>query len=127
MVGENTFGSYIWMGDHSGIGTKTGPARDPSVGAVYCLSGTTTNENCGKKVVSLDGTFCDASGCTSGLAAYTGGNGSEGGDSGGPLVLKGGDRVYPRGIHIARTGNVMYAERWESISNYFGVTSVTSP
>ena len=114
------------MGGSSVTGWRTGAACNPAVGATYCTSGTTTNENCGKVVQSLSASFCDSSGCTYGLASYTGGTSTAGGDSGGPLVLKGSSTVYPRGIHIARAGSTMYAEKWSTISSHFGVSSVTS-
>ncbi|MDO5094433.1 MAG: hypothetical protein Q4D79_13640 [Propionibacteriaceae bacterium] len=128
LLGGSIYGTYIWMGDSDGIGMMTGAAKDPARGTAYCISGTTTNENCNKRVFSLAGSFCDQSGCTSGLAAYQGGKPSQGGDSGGPLVLKNNTtgRVYPRGIHIAGAGNVGYAERWSTISRYFNVTAVIS-
>lgn len=126
LLGGQSYGSYIWMGNASGTGTQTGAAANPAVGSTYCTSGTTTNENCGKKVSSLTGSFCDSAGCTYGLAEYKGGTNTAGGDSGGPLVLKSGSKVYPRGIHIARVGSTMYAEKWSSISSHFGVTAVTS-
>lgn len=126
LLSGQCYGNYIWMGNASGTGTPTGAAANPAVGSTYCTSGATTNENCGKKVNNLSDSFCDASGCTYGLASYTGGASTAGGDSGGPLVLKSGSKVYPRGIHIARSGSTMYAEKWGTISSHFGVTAVTS-
>lgn len=126
LLSGQSYGSYIWMGNSSGTGTQTGAAANPAVGSTYCTSGATTNENCGKKVNNLSDSFCDASGCTYSLASYTGGSNTSGGDSGGPLVLKSGSKVYPRGIHIARAGSTMYAEKWSTISSHFGVTAVTS-
>ncbi len=46
----------------------------------YCTSGTTTFENCGKRVTSLSASVCDADGCTPGLASYVGGTWTAGGD-----------------------------------------------
>lgn len=48
--GGSAYGSYIYMGDRNGYGSKVLGAGDPAVGAYYCVSGTTTYENCGKKV-----------------------------------------------------------------------------
>ena len=126
LLSGSSYGSYIYMGGSTGTGWRTGAASNPAVGATYCTSGTTTNENCGKVVQSLSASFCDSSGCTYGLASYTGGTSTAGGDSGGPLVLKGSSTVYPRGIHIARAGSTMYAEKWSTISSHLGVPSVTS-
>lgn len=126
LLSGQRYGSYVWMGNSSGTGTPTGSAANPVVGVTYCTSGTTTNEKCGKKVNSLSATFCDPAGCTHALASYVGGRSTAGGDSGGPLVLKSGSRVYPRGMHIARSGSTMYAEKWSVISERFGVTLVTS-
>lgn len=45
------------------------------------------------------------------------------GDSGAPLVLKSTSTVYPRGLVIARAGTTMFAEKYSTVANYFGVTS----
>lgn len=126
LLSGSSYGTYIYMGGSAGNGWPTGPADNPVVGFSYCTSGATTYENCGKVVTSLSASFCDSAGCTHGLASYTGGSSTAGGDSGGPLVLKGSSVVYPRGIHIARSGSTMYAEKWSSISSNFGVSSVSS-
>lgn len=123
--GGSSYGSYIYMGDRTGYGSKVLGAGDPAVGAYYCVSGTTTNENCGKKVTSLSATVCTSSGCTPGVASYVGGSLTQGGDSGGPLVLKSSSGVYARGLHIALGGSTMYGERWNSVASLFGVSIVT--
>jgi hypothetical protein len=126
LLSGSTYGSYIYMGGSTGVGTPTGAFGNPVVNVNYCTSGSTTYENCGKRVTSLSAQFCDASGCTPGLASYVGGTSTAGGDSGGPLVLKGSSVVYPRGVHIARSGSTMYAEKWSTVASYWGVTGVTS-
>lgn len=124
LVGGATYGGYVFMGDRVGTPMKVLGAGNPTVGAFYCTSGTTTFENCGKKVVSTNATVCTAAGCTPGVAAYTGGAATQGGDSGGPLVLKTAAGVYARGSHIAAGGGTMYAELWSTFASHFGVSIV---
>lgn len=123
--GGSSYGSYIYMGDATGYGSKVLGAGDPVVGVYYCMSGTTTNENCNKKVTSLSATHCASDGCVYGLASYTGGALTQGGDSGGPLVLKSSSGVYARGLHRGISGSTMYGERWQSVASLFGVSIVT--
>jgi hypothetical protein len=122
--GGSSYGSYIYMGNSTGYGSKVLGAGNPVVGSYYCTSGTTTNENCGKRVTSLNATLCTASGCTPGLASYVGGTLTQGGDSGGPLVLKATNGVYVRGLHKGIGGTTMYGERWPSVAALWGVSIV---
>lgn len=126
LLSGSSYGSYIYMGNSTGVGTPTGAFSNPVVGSFYCTSGTTTFENCGKQVTSLSGTFCDAAGCTPALATFQGGTMIAGGDSGGPLVLRGSTTVYPRGVVIARAGSTMFAEKWSTVASFWGVSGVTS-
>jgi hypothetical protein len=126
LIGGQTYGTMIYMGGSAGTGTATGAPANPAVGTSYCVSGGASYENCSKQVTSLSASFCDTSGCTTALAAYTGGSSTQNGDSGGALVLKSGGKVYPRGIHIARSGSTMYAEKWNLISVHLGVSGVTT-
>ncbi|AGL19540.1 hypothetical protein [Actinoplanes sp. N902-109] len=125
LLGGASYGSYIYTGGSAGVGTHVGSANDPVVGFTgYCRSGQTTFEQCGSTVTSLSGSFCDASGCTPSLIVYSGGGTSAGGDSGAPYYLPG-TNVAIRGLHIARSGTTMYAERYNSIAAHFGVSIVT--
>jgi hypothetical protein len=125
LLGGASYGSYIYTGGSAGVGTHVGSASDPVVGFTgYCRSGQTTFEQCGSTVTSLSGSFCDASGCTPSLIVYTGGGTSAGGDSGAPYYLPG-TNVAIRGMHIARSGTTMYAERYNAIAAHFGVSIVT--
>lgn len=124
LIGGSSYGSYVYMGDSTGYGSKVLGAGDPVVGTYYCMSGTTTNENCGKKVTSTNATLCTSNGCTPGLASYAGGSLTQPGDSGGPLVLKASNGVYARGVHKGINGSTMYGERWNSVASYFGVSIV---
>ncbi|MGL5809187.1 MAG: S1 family peptidase [Nocardioides sp.] len=120
-----SYGTYIYMGNQTGVGTPTGAAGDPVVGFSYCSSGSTTFESCGKTATSLSGTFCDAAGCTPGLATFTG-TAVGPGDSGGPIVFKSGTRVYPRAVVIAGGGSTTWAEKVSTVQSYFGVTVVAT-
>jgi hypothetical protein len=124
LISGSSYGSYIYMGDRNGYGSKVLGAGDPVVGAYYCTSGTTTLENCGKRVTSVTATVCTSAGCTPSVASYVGGNLTQGGDSGGPLVLKASNGVYARGVHIALGGSTMYGERWVSVAGGLGVSIV---
>lgn len=125
--GGSSYGTHVYMGNRTGYGSKVLGAGDPVVGAYYCVSGTTTYENCGKKVTSLNARFCTSSGCTPGVASYVGGAQTSGGDSGGPLVLKTSSGVHARGLHIGRntSNGTMYGERWNSVASLFRVSIVT--
>jgi hypothetical protein len=130
LLGGASYGSYIYVGGASGVGSHMLGAADPVIGFNnYCRSGQTTFENCGQTVSSLSATFCDASGCTTSLIAYSGGGLSAGGDSGAPFYVAAvggtGVGVHARGIHIARSGGTMYAERWNTVAAHFGVSIVT--
>ncbi|MGL5857954.1 MAG: S1 family peptidase [Angustibacter sp.] len=127
LLSGSSYGTYIYMGGRTGFGTPTGAAGNPVVGFSYCASGSTTYENCGKVATSLNGSFCDAAGCTPGLATFTGGSAVGPGDSGGPVVFKSGSRVYPRGVVIAGGGATTWAEKYTTVQNYFGVSAVASP
>jgi hypothetical protein len=130
LLGGASYGSYIYVGGATGVGSHMLGAADPIIGFNnYCRSGQTTFENCGQTVTSLSATFCDASGCTPSLIAYSGGGLSAGGDSGAPFYVAAvggtGVGVHARGIHIARSGGTMYAERWNTVAAHFGVSIVT--
>jgi hypothetical protein len=124
LITGSSYGTYIYMGDRNGVASKVLGAGDPVVGAYYCTSGTTTFENCNKRVTSLNATVCTSAGCTPGVASYVGGALTQGGDSGGPLVLKTSSGVYARGVHIALGGSTMYGERWLSVAGGLGVSIV---
>ena len=70
-------------------------------------------------VSNLNAQFCDASGCTNNVAAFTGPTVAQGGDSGAPFYITGAS-VAIRGMLFARSGSTMYAERWTVIANTFG-------
>jgi hypothetical protein len=126
LIGGASYGSFIYRGDATGFGSHVIGAGDPVIGFTgYCRSGQTTFENCGQTVTSLTAEFCDASGCTPGLIAYSGGGLSAGGDSGAPFFLPGSTGEFIRGVHIARSGSTMYAERWNTVAAHFGVSIVT--
>ncbi|MBK7820041.1 MAG: hypothetical protein IPJ61_02935 [Tessaracoccus sp.] len=126
LIGEKSYGTYIYMGGSTGSGTATGAAANPALYTKYCTSGSSSYENCDMDTLSLTGVLCAPDGCTSGLAVLVGISPVRPGDSGGPLVLKGASKVYPRGIVIAGSGLTTYAERWGPIQSYFSVSSVTS-
>lgn len=127
LIGNSTYGSFIYVGDSTGTASHVINAGDPVVGFTgYCRSGQTSFQQCGSRVDSLFGQLCDSSGCTYGLIAYTGGGASQGGDSGAPYYLPGSSGVYIRGLHVGRSSSgTMYAEKWSSVSSHFGVSIVT--
>lgn len=126
LIGGQSYAPYIYSGGTaSSTCNAAGAPADPVAGTTDCANGVSTGENCGKRVTSLSGTFCDSSGCTNALAVYTGGTATAAGDSGGALLLLSGGKSYPRGIHIARSGTNMYAERWSNISSHLGVSGIT--
>ncbi|XVX20445.1 hypothetical protein ACQP1U_00785 [Actinomycetota bacterium] len=125
-----TGGKYqprTWLGGQTGFNAAAGAAYTLRPGVYYCTSGSTTFEACGKTVVSMNATFCDASGCTYGLVTLKGGRAVQPGDSGGPVVLKANNRSYPRGIIIAVNNGLTYAHNWTTVVSAFGVTSVSYP
>jgi hypothetical protein len=125
LLGGASYGSYIIRGDATGYGSHVVGAANPVVGFTgYCRSGQTTFEQCGHTVNNLDATFCDGSGCTPNVIAYSGGGLSAGGDSGAPFFLpSGGEHI--RGVHFGRIGSTMYAEKWSTVAAHFGVSIVT--
>lgn len=126
LLGGASYGSYIYTGGSTGVPSHVLGAGDPAINFTgYCRSGQTTFEHCGHTVTSLSGSFCDASGCTPGLIVYSGGGTSAGGDSGAPFYLPGSGGVWIRGVHIARSGTTMYAEKWSTVAAHFGVSIVT--
>jgi hypothetical protein len=128
LLGGNSYFGFIYRGDLNGFGQRVVGSGDPVIGFTgYCRSGQTTAEQCGSTVNSLTAEFCDASGCTPSLIEYTGGGTSAGGDSGAPYYVPSVDNnsVHARGIHIARSGTTMYAERWNTVASRFGVSIAT--
>lgn len=124
LIGGNSYGTSIYVGDTTGTGSSILGAADPVLNfSGYCVSGQ-SGSKCGKTVNSLNAQFCDVSGCTPGLASYTGGALTLGGDSGAPLYLPGSGGEHIRGVHIALSGTTMYAERWNTVAARFGVSIV---
>jgi hypothetical protein len=121
LLGGSNYTSGIYVGNLTGVVKSVTGAANPTLAfSNYCRSGQTTAESCGHSVTNLNGSFCDAAGCTNGVAVYSGGPTSSSGDSGAPFYLPG-SSVQIRGMHFARSGSTMYAEKWTTISNQFGV------
>lgn len=126
LLGTATYGSFIYRGGAAGTPSHVIGAGDPVVGFTgYCYSGQTTFENCGQTVTSLNGEYCDASGCTPVAVVFSGGGVGQGGDSGAPFYLPSGGDSYIRGMLFARSGTTMYAESWSVVAGHFNVSIVT--
>lgn len=127
LLGTGNYGTYVYVGNLVGTGTPTLGAGDPVLNfSGYCYSGQKTGEGCSQKVTNLNAQFCDEAGCTNNLAAFSGGPVAQGGDSGAPFLLHGSGGVWIRGMLIAKTGATMYAEKYSTISNQFGLTIAAS-
>jgi len=130
LIGTETYGTRIYVGGAAGGSLPVNGAGNPVVGfANYCHSGASTFENCGHRVTSLNGQFCDAAGCTPDLAVFRDGVLPVGGDSGSPFYVRSTDNtsVGMRGMVIARNfaTNDVYAHKWTTIRDTFGVSIVT--
>lgn len=125
LIGGGSYGSYIYTGDLTGTGTHVTSASDPIVNSTYCVSGQSTATTCNHTVSNLNASFCDASGCTPNVIAASGGGSLAGGDSGAPFYFPSGGQVYIRGVTFAKSGGTMYAEKWSTVANHFGVSIVT--
>jgi hypothetical protein len=126
-VGGGTYDAKIYTGDLTGVATRVLGAGDPVVGATgYCYSGQKTGSGCSKTVSSLNGMFCDDHGCTSGVIVASGGPLPQVGDSGSPFYLPSPNGVLIRGLLFATINGNIYAEKWTTIRNLWGLTIVTS-
>lgn len=125
ILGGSTYGPSIYVGDATGTGKTVSGATNPAVGSTnYCSSGISTNEQCNHNVTSLNGSFCDAAGCTTGVAVYSGGNLQTVGDSGSPFYRPG-TTIGIRGVVFARSGNNVYVEKWSTVAALFSATIAT--
>ena len=59
LLGNGSYGPYIYEGNATGYGTHVISAGDPGVtGYTYCSSGQTSTESCDHTVLSLTATVC---------------------------------------------------------------------
>jgi hypothetical protein len=92
----------------------------------YCHSGRTTGEQCGHTATSVIAQVCTATGCKSPVIRYTGGTLSAGGDSGGAFYAKDANGgAWIRGHVIAGNSTEAYAETYNKVAAYYGVSVVT--
>lgn len=101
------------------------------VGDYVCLSGMVTRAICGVRVTSVNGSFCDSYGCTSGLIEGIRYNQVivRPGDSGGPIYVRyGSNSARAAGMIIAGAGGgtIVYGEHIAVIESYLDVTLMTS-
>ncbi|QFZ21311.1 chymotrypsin family serine protease [Saccharothrix syringae] len=126
----NAYNHYIYVGNATGTVKRVGGAADPVANTTgNCHSGVVTFEQCGHRVVTTSGQYCDANGaCTRDVIAFDQGTGPTNGDSGAPFYSYNSDRsaVTVHGIVIARAGSVYFAEKWSLIASTQGVGIVTS-
>jgi hypothetical protein len=126
LVGGGSYTNAIYVGNLTGSSMTVTSAAD-TVWSYnnYCYSGAVTAENCGKTVYSTNAVGCDDLGnCTFGMVSLTGGGMPLSGDSGAPLYTRG-SSVGIRGLTIGKQTNIMFAEKWSTIVNTFGVTIYT--
>lgn len=101
------------------------------VGDYVCFSGMVTRSRCSIRVTSINGTFCDQFGCTTGL--IEGIRGGEvivrAGDSGAPIYIRvGSNSAVITGMLIAGAGGgtIAYGEHIAVIESHLNVTLLTS-
>lgn len=121
----------IYIGGASGTLKPVKSAGGPGTGGYYCTSGSVSYQQCGFSVSSLNGEFCDASGCTKPLVRANMGTVLTVGDSGGPFYTYTGTAANPtgilaRGIIVAHDGSYSYFENWQRAAAELGVTIATS-
>jgi hypothetical protein len=135
MFRGSTYRYHVYYGGtSSNHGWPVSGAANPGTGGAYCTSGRVTGEVCGRAVFSLNAEYCDppgtpGGGCTQNLISFGGGGAYlEPGDSGGPFYAQNtaNQTVAIRGMNVARTGTILYAEQWAMIASQFGVTVATS-
>jgi hypothetical protein len=121
LIGDDTYAAAVYMGNKTGTGYPISSGRDPLVGDVLCVSGISTYQNCGKKVVSLQTTATYGGQVKEHLADYVGGKPTLGGDSGGPVVNLGASTVGIRASHLAynSTSDHMVGTRVETLAVVF--------
>jgi hypothetical protein len=127
LIGTKAYGTRIYTGDATGVGSIVKGASDPVAGrTIYCTSGAVTFDRCNLTVTDLDHNYCDADGCTPHLAQYNTCPNLPG-DSGAPFYLDFALGGYPyiRGMVIAKDPDGCYAHKWSTISSQFGVSIVT--
>lgn len=144
--GRAGFPSYDMIGIRSGSETydnviHTDPCcpsqrtvvgrHNAQVGDYVCFSGMVTKARCSIRVTSINGSFCDQWGCTSGL--IEGIRGGEvivrAGDSGAPIYVRtGSSSAVIAGMVIAGAGGgtIAYGEHIWVIESHLNVTLLTS-
>ncbi|CCH33191.1 S1 family peptidase [Actinosynnema sp. NPDC047251] len=124
------YGPQIYVGDATGKTIRVAGAADPVAGrSDYCRSGAATFEKCGHRVVNTTGQLCIAGICTRDLVTYDKGTATQDGDSGAPFFSYNAARnaVVAHGIHVGRSGTLLFAEKWSLIAKTQGVSVLTEP
>lgn len=132
LVRGEVYGAHIYDGPYPDVDSASpvNGAGNPVIGYDdYCVSGRTTYAHCSHELISNEANLCYAEGCLDHLSAYSGAtfNRTEKGDSGAPWYIRGSSSgtVAIRGMHIAREGTVMYAQKWSTIHDTYNVSIVT--
>ncbi|GAA3893139.1 hypothetical protein GCM10022243_67660 [Saccharothrix violaceirubra] len=125
------FGHHIYVGGAEGTQKPVRAATDPVPGSSkYCHSGKNSFEQCGQRVVSLEGTLTSPEGTTRSLIAYDKGVSLRSGDSGAPFYwhTDDGHAVVVSGMSIGgKSDGTSYAEKWSLIAQSQGVQILKAP
>lgn len=133
LIGGSTYAAIIYTTGAAGTqgGKSVLSAANPAVDyPLYCRSGAGSFRKCNLRVSTITGEYCSGGGqCTPNVVVYRSLNGedSTGGDSGGPFYYDDSGGVRIRGMHLGRIGSDMYAHKWSTIRDTFGVYIANSP
>ena len=122
LMSGSSYQGYIYRGATSQpeYGSPVLSAGDGVVGVTsYCVSGAVGLELCNKTLLSDSASYYDAGTWHDHLYKYSGGGLTQNGDSGAPFYIPADAPtlgVHIRGMHTALSGNIMYGEKWSTIS-----------
>ncbi len=129
-IGGSSYAGRIYSG--SATTNKSIRVSSAASACVGCsnlyFSGQSSGEVGGLRVTALNGSLCDADGCTYALVVTTGPQRPINGDSGCPLFAKASDgSAQIRGLlsGSTTTGSTGYWENWGTIAAHYGATIVT--
>jgi hypothetical protein len=130
LIGGQSYAGRVFTGGVAS--TTSAPVRGAGSAVVgfanYCHSGRTTGEQCGHRVLDINGESCTETGCVSPVIVYTGGIITQGGDSGGAFYAKdssGGIHIRGEAIASNSARNEGFVEPWTVEASALGLRIVT--